>query len=369
MSLKHALFTAALIAATAPGPALAAAATDLGIAASAGDTGRIKVLIGGGQNINAADAEGYTPLMWAALNGQINAVSTLIHLGAALDPQDKEGYTALMWATQNKYETVVRQLLNAGAAVNLRDKHGYTALHWSAQDGQLRIARVLLSKGADPNAQDNEGYTPLMWAAQQGHREVVHELLALGANPDLKDRRGYTAAELAGMYKHPLVRAQIRNHRAKVAAAAGTAGAPNAGGGVATASVTRPANGGGSASAVPVKSDAEPKLVAVVGAPDTGAAPRPAMTAELQARLLKYDVDRNRVIDGRDWRNLVATNSRTTLATMLHEARCGRRDCLPHTMSQVLAKLDWVYADPTRRELTLNQAWEVPSHHFEQIRW
>jgi ankyrin repeat protein len=373
MTLKHALFAAALIVSTAAGPALAAAATDLGIAASAGDTERIKVLIGGGQNINAADAEGYTPLMWAALNGQVNAVSTLIHLGAALDAQDKEGYTALMWATQNKYETVVRQLLNAGATVNARDKHGYTALHWSAQDGQLKIARVLLGKGADPNAQDNEGYTPLMWAAQQGHGDVVHELLSSGANPDLKDRRAYTAADLAGVYKHPLIRAQIRNSRSRFAVAAVKAvGTPDVSpGGVGTASIgtTRVADHAVAAAAVPVKSDAEPKLVAVVGAPEAGPPARATMTADLQARLLKFDVDHNRVIDGRDWRNLVATNSRVTLATMLHDARCGRRDCLPHTMSQVLAKLDWVYADSTRRELTLNQAWEVPSYHFEQIRW
>jgi hypothetical protein len=369
MNVKHALFAAALLVSTASGPALAAAATDLGIAASAGDTERMKVLVRGGQNLNTADGEGYTPLMWAALNGQINAVSTLIHLGAALDTQDKEGYTALMWATQNKYETVVRQLLNAGASVNARDRHGYTALHWSAQDGQLRIARVLLSKGADPNAQDNEGYTPLMWAAQQGHGDLVYEFLAAGANAELKDRRGHTAAELAA------IRAQIRNHRGRIAVATAAASASSDGGpvvaGGTAADAARTVEHVVQAASVPVKSDAEPKLVAVVGAPDptSPSHPKPTMSAELQARLLKFDVDRNRVIDGRDWRNLVQSNSRVTLATMLHEARCGRRDCVPHALSQVLAKLDWVYADAARRELTLNQAWEVPSSHFEQIRW
>lgn len=374
MKALHVLLAAATLSLASPLPARAAAASDLGIAASAGDTNRIKVLVAGGQNLNAPDAEGYTPLMWAALNGQVPAVATLIHLGAGLDMQDKEGYSALMWATQNKYEVVVRQLLNAGASVNLRDRHGYTALHWSAQDGQLAIARTLLGKGADSNAQDNEGYTPLMWAAQQGHGAVVHELLAAGANPDLKDKRGYTALDLAGAYNHPTIKAQLRTHRNRLAATAQRA--PAALAAVPVVSAIAPAVAVPAAetrvaeASVPVKSDAQPKLVAVVGTAEPSPKPTTApMSAELQARLLKFDVDRNRVIDGRDWRNLVQTSSRVSLAGMLHESRCGKRECAAHAISQVLAKLDWVFADASRRELTLHQAWDVPSFHFEQIRW
>jgi hypothetical protein len=212
-----------------------------------------------------------------------------------------------------------------------------------------------------------------MWAAQQGHGDLVHELLMAGASAEVKDRRGYTAAELAGLYKHPLIRTQIRNHRARLALAsvkpAAGPGPVPVNSGASPVGTGRPGDNVVQDATVPVKADAQPKLVAVVGSPEPSSGAKPTMSADLQERLMKFDVDRNRVIDGRDWRNLVATNSRITLAAMLHDVRCGKRECLPHAMAQVLAKLDWVYGDPARRELTLNQAWEVPSYHFEQIRW
>jgi cytohesin len=398
MKALYALAAACVLAASVAAPALAAASTDLGVAASAGDTGRIKALVAAGQPINARDGEGYTALMWAALNGQVNAISTLITLGANLNVQDREGYTALMWATQNKHTTIVRQLVNAGASVNLRDNHGYSALHWAAQDGQLAAAQMLLQRGADPNARDMEGYTPLMWAAQQGHGPVVYELLAHGANRDFKDRRGYTAYDLANAYYHPEIRKMIKGY--KVAAAPKPVPYTYT-----TAAAARPAGLEGYtqvavvnprivnphkfhhhevvtvvSNQVPIRSGVKPRLVAVVNTPDQApAAPsRPATPTSiktawsgsaLEARLAKYDVDRNRTIDGRDWRNLTMTTSRIALAQMLHDNRCGKRNCPTHHVNQIMNKLDWVYNDAKRRELTLNQAWDQPSSHFERIRW
>lgn len=427
MKALYALAAACVIAVGSAAPALAAATSDLGIAASSGDTGKLKSLLGSGTKIDARDGEGYTALMWAALNGQINAVSTLVTLGANLNIQDREGYSALMWATQNKHVTIVRQLLNAGANVNQRDSHGYTALHWAAQDGQLSIAQMLLQRGADPNARDIEGYTPLMWAAQQGNRALVWELLSHNANPGFRDRRGYTAYDLANAYYHPDIRKMIKNHRtapaptmayhaphqmngmqvmqpmqpmrpiqpmmvgrqpAHVHALAGTsyvgsvAYAPGPAAPVVmtnphryhahhTVQVAPPTN---------IRSAVKPKLVAVVTTPDSPYyAPNRLYTpasiksawwgTAMESRLAKYDVDRNRTIDGRDWRNLTMTTSRIALAQMLHDSRCGKARCPNHHVNQIMNKLDWVYTGKNRHELTLNQAWDLPSNHFEQIRW
>lgn len=431
MKALYALAAACVFAASAAAPAFAAASTDLGIAASTGDTGRLKSLIAAGQNINLRDGEGYTPIMWAALNGQVNAVSTLVTLGANLNHQDREGYTALMWATQNKHVTIVRQLLNAGASVNLRDNHGYTALHWAAQDGQLHMAQMLLQRGADPNARDVEGYTPLMWAAQQGHGPLVYELLAHGANRGFRDRRGYTAYDLANAYYHPEIRKMIKNFKWAAAPApyAYREGSPyrqpipyrepyrydaptvvSAPGEFRVAADYRvpadyrpPAAYSGyapvavvhphryhrhaisvPAANVPVRSGVKPKLVAVVNTPEApyyagtynrgyNYAPATVKSAwwgsSLEARLAKFDIDRNRVIDGRDWRNLTMTTSRIAIAQMLHDNRCGKRRCPTHHVNQIMNKLDWVYNDAKRWELTVNQAWDLPSYHFERIRW
>ena len=388
MKALYALAAACVFAASAAAPAFAAASTDLGIAASTGDTGRLKQLLAAGQNINGRDGEGYTPVMWAALNGQVNAVSTLVTLGANLNVQDREGYTALMWATQNKHTTIVRQLLNAGASVNLRDHHGYTALHWAAQDGQLHIAQMLLQRGADPNARDIEGYTPLMWASQQGHGPLVYELLAHGANKGFRDRRGYTAHDLANAYYHPEIRKMIAKHKwaAAPAPAPYRGVVPAAYRDYAPVAVVHPHRLHAPhaivvpSSQVPVRSGVKPKLVAVVNTPDSpywgnGAKYTPASVksawygTSLEARLAKYDVDRNRTIDGRDWRNLTMTTSKIALAQMLHDNRCGKRACPTHHVNQIMNKLDWVYTEGKRQELTLNQAWDLPSHHFQQIRW
>ncbi|MEB3283894.1 MAG: ankyrin repeat domain-containing protein [Candidatus Sericytochromatia bacterium] len=372
MKLLHALHLAAWLSVSLGSVAWAAATSELGIAASTGDTTRIKTLRRQGQDLNRADSEGYTPLMWAALNGQVNAVSTLIHLKSNLDLQDKEGYTALMWATQNRYETVARQLVNAGADINVRDNHGYTALHWSAQDGHLGIARLLLGKGADPNAWDNEGYTPLMWAGQQGHMSVAYELLAHGAHKELEEKRGLTAEDLARNYNHPLTLATIQNFKPRPAevTAANTPGT-----GEMNAVIEKPSpeisHTAVKGDVVPVKSDLEPKLVAVVGSSDllAGASGQIYEVADLQSKLAKFDVDKNRIINGKDWRNLTMSNSRSTLAKLLYQARTGKADCPGDVLNQVLSKLDWVYADTSRRDLTLNQAWDTPSHHFEPIKW
>lgn len=372
MKLQHPLALAAALCVVLSAPAFAAATSELGIAASTGDTGRIKSLRAQGQNLNQADPEGYTPLMWAALNGQVKAVATLIHLKANLDLQDKEGYTALMWATQNKYETVARQLVNAGADINVRDNHGYTALHWSAQDGHLGIARILLGKGADPNARDNEGYTPLMWAAQQGHKSVAYELLAAGARPELQEKRGLTAAVLARTYNHPLTLATIRGYKPREVLSPNlnvpTAKIP----GIFVSKSTQP----GTLTAVkgdvvPIKSTVEPRLVAVVAAADLmpGNGGQLYEVPDLQSKLAKFDVDKNRVINGKDWRNLTMSNSRLTLARLLYQARTGKAECPTDVLTQLMAKIDWVYEDAARRDLTLNQAWDTPSHHFEPIRW
>ena len=83
-----------------------------------------------GVDINAADANGLTPLAWAAVN-------------------------------DTPFE-IAKFLIDKGANVNARDHIESTPLHDAAGAGHREIVALLISKGADLNARNKDGKTPEM---------------------------------------------------------------------------------------------------------------------------------------------------------------------------------------------------------------
>jgi ankyrin repeat protein len=79
-------------------------------------------------NINAINGNGYTALMLAARAGHTEMVDLLIQVGADIEVVGKYGYTALMWAAKNRHNEIITLLLKAGANPNIVDKCGKTAL-------------------------------------------------------------------------------------------------------------------------------------------------------------------------------------------------------------------------------------------------
>lgn len=51
-----------------------------------------------GNELNALNEEGQTSLMSAANSGQIDVIDTLVGQGAEVDFADPDGWTALIWA-------------------------------------------------------------------------------------------------------------------------------------------------------------------------------------------------------------------------------------------------------------------------------
>ena len=94
------------------------------------------------QHINAPDAEGDTPLMWAAETGKVDAVRILLEYGVDINAKNTDGETALHWAVKGGYQGVVQLLLDKQADPNIKDKDGKPPLD-IAKD-QLII--VLLSQ-------------------------------------------------------------------------------------------------------------------------------------------------------------------------------------------------------------------------------
>lgn len=376
LGLGLAMAPAAAWAQADPSPTPAPSPTaPLALAAARNDVGRLEKLLASGANIEAPDQRGYRALHWAALAGQIEAVEFLLQKGAQVEARDSEGYTPLMWAAQNRKLTVLRRLLVAGASANAPDAKGYAPLTWAAQDGVVPIAEALLAAGADPNFGDGEGYSPLMWAAQQGHVGLVKLLLARGARPELRSAVGHRAIDLARAFHRPLVVAELERAMgmASAPAPAPIIGAPP--GPIAPRALRVPREG----------------LVAIVGPqgrvaiPVVGvqpAAPRPVapmvtpvvplinwsapeVASSWAERLRAFDTDGNEVLNGHDWAKLL-TAKRMELGRLLHAARAHQRNL---GVDAVVTRLDWVYADPKRRDLTLNMAFDYPLPGGGEVRW
>jgi ankyrin repeat protein/nucleoside phosphorylase len=165
----------------------------------------VRLLLEKGADIEARDNTGMTPLIWAARNGHEAVVRLLLEKGADIEARDKDGWTPLIHAARNGHEAVVRLLLEKGADIKARSNSGETPLIWAAQNGREAAVRLLLEKGADIKARSNSGETPLIWAAQNGHETVVRLLLEKGADIEARSNSGKTPLVWAAQNEHEAV--------------------------------------------------------------------------------------------------------------------------------------------------------------------
>src|SRR5207253_6407339 len=70
-----------------------------------------------GADVNAANQEGWRPLMWAVLGGQVEIVRLLIERGADLEARDNNGQTALFKAADRRDAEITNLLLAAGCEI------------------------------------------------------------------------------------------------------------------------------------------------------------------------------------------------------------------------------------------------------------
>jgi ankyrin repeat protein len=163
--------------------------------------------------VNAPDADGATPLMYAAAVGSLEAMQHLLSAGADVNARNALGSPALTWATgdaakvrlllergtnvnvvsatgqtpllvaamTNPSAEVVKLLIAHGADVKTADKLNATALHKAAIGGDVETLRILLDAGVDVNARDAADFTALMGATSNGSVAAVKLLLAHGA--------------------------------------------------------------------------------------------------------------------------------------------------------------------------------------------
>lgn len=138
-------------------------------------------------DVNAAEADGSTPLLWAASLSDADLAARLLQAGANPRASNQLGSTPLTEAALNSNLDLILALLNAGADPNVAGADGQTPLMLIARTPNVAAATLLLDKGANPNAQEAQrGQTALMWAAASSQGPMMRELLARGAEVDAK---------------------------------------------------------------------------------------------------------------------------------------------------------------------------------------
>jgi ankyrin repeat protein len=148
-------------------------------------------------------------LLEAVLLRDRAAVESFIAAGADVNAAEADGTTPLMRAVHGRSPQIAKLLIDSGAQVDARNRYGVTALYLAARNGDAATVRALLVAGLDANTSLPGGETALMTAARGGHTDVVGALLA-GSSPvdslaDLanSDNRGsessgYAPADNAG---------------------------------------------------------------------------------------------------------------------------------------------------------------------------
>jgi ankyrin repeat protein len=112
-------------------------------------------------DVNQANAQDETPLMFLAVLGQTDRA---------------------------------RKLIARGAQVN---RLGWTPLHYAVSTGKLQTAQMLMKQGAIINAPSPDGTTPLMMAARSQSPDTAQMLLAAGADATTRNLAGLSAGDWA----------------------------------------------------------------------------------------------------------------------------------------------------------------------------
>src|SRR5215467_749658 len=171
------------------------AAATLSVVADAeeqSDRAGVRTLLRNGADVNSAQPDGTTALLWAAYHDDVETAVVLKRAGADVNTVNRYGMTALAQACTNGSAAMVKLLLEAGADINTTLKGGETLLMLAARSGSEEAVRMLLSRGANANARERLGQTALMWAAAEGHTSVIRVLIDAGADINAKIDSGFT---------------------------------------------------------------------------------------------------------------------------------------------------------------------------------
>lgn len=171
-----------------------------------GDTRTTQALLQAGTNVNEAQNDGSSPLLWAVYQVDEALVAELLRREADPSKANNFGASPLSEAARLANLALVEQLLDAGADPDSANADGQTPLMLAAYNGSVEVARALIAKGANVNAIEQwTGQTALMWAAARGYPELARLLIDNGADVNVRgthfDWSSQMTSEPRGQYR------------------------------------------------------------------------------------------------------------------------------------------------------------------------
>jgi ankyrin repeat protein len=114
-------------------------------------------------------------LHYAAADGDAVNARSQIASGADVNAADANGWTPLHFAAQSQSEPIVRELIEKGGSVDVPDSHGNTPL-WRAvfaYKGDAATVQRLRAAGADPLKKNKHGISPVLLARTIANYDVA----------------------------------------------------------------------------------------------------------------------------------------------------------------------------------------------------
>jgi ankyrin repeat protein len=152
-------------------------------AAIYGDSLTLALLHKHGNDLNAMDSTGATPLLQAVFNVNRQATLWLLNNGADADKVGAFQLTALSGVVTFNDLPSVKAVLDRARNINTVDELGISALMWAVynEHDNPDIIQLLLDRGADVNIRAKNGDSALSWALKKGNTKTVALLKKAGA--------------------------------------------------------------------------------------------------------------------------------------------------------------------------------------------
>lgn len=180
----------------------------------------VEYLLEAGAKVNIGGlSEDYTPLHLASIHNYVEIAKILIFYGAKLEYTARNRQTPLLAAVSNNSLKVAQLLIHSGANTNAVGLHDTsTALHWAirsrnslitrkappaALEDNLKLIKTLVKVGVDVNLADGFGEAPIHKAAWSGALEVVDFLINAGAHVNIANVVDETPIAMAAHANNP----------------------------------------------------------------------------------------------------------------------------------------------------------------------
>ncbi|EAN77209.1 ankyrin repeat protein, putative [Trypanosoma equiperdum] len=150
-----------------------------------GNEARVEEYVRHGGSVVEYDKFRMTLLHHAAYSGNIRVVDFILSAQCSgqqqqqridLDAADADGWTPLHYAADRGFVSITARLLEEGANVNAKDGMKRTPLHLAATSGRVDVVKLLLSSGAMRGVKNVVGLTALECAKANDQVDTVSVL-------------------------------------------------------------------------------------------------------------------------------------------------------------------------------------------------